>query len=332
MEKIVRILFGSSLYGTNTPTSDTDYKAVYIPTAEDILLRRVKESISYSKEKVEFEKNSSADIDEEIYSFDKYLKLVAEGQTVSLDMLFAPNYYILEHSPIWTRVQNNKNKLISRQSKAFIGYCRQQANKYGIKGSRVAAARDSLEFLNHLVGIMGMNKKLGDYASKIDVWSKDKEFINIVDIPLASGQEIRHLDVCDRLLPFTASVGSAFSVVEKIVDGYGKRALQAEKNEGVDWKALSHAVRIGQQAVELFKTHNIIFPRPNAPELLNIKKGWLSYKEVSEKIEELFDDVEREATASTLPEKVDKAWIEDFLLDTYGNKVYCYHQKQMNRW
>lgn len=332
MEKIVRILFGSSLYGTNTPTSDTDYKAVYIPTAEDILLRRVKESISYSKEKPEFEKNSSADIDEEIYSLDKYLKLVAEGQTVSLDMLFAPNNYILEHSPMWTRIQNNRKKLISRQSKAFIGYCRQQANKYGIKGSRVAAARDALEFLNHLVSILGMNKKLGDYATKIDVWAKDKEFIKIVDIPLASGQEIRHLDVCDRLLPFTASVGSAFSVVEKIVDGYGKRALQAEKNEGVDWKALSHAVRIGQQAVELFRTHNIIFPRPNAPELLNIKKGWLPYKEVSEKIEELFDDVEREAAASTLPENVDKAWIEDFLLDTYGNKVYYFHQAQMNRW
>jgi hypothetical protein len=331
MRNIVKMVFGSQLYGTNTHSSDTDYKSVYIPNPKEILLQKIKESLSLKKDKAENEKNTNEDIDEEIYSLDKYLKLVGEGQTVSLDMLFAPDQFLLTNSLSWKEIQNNKEKLISKKSKAFIGYCRTQANKYGIKGSRVAAARDSLAFLNHLIQIMGMSVKLGEYASKIDIFVKDKEFIEIVDIPLPNGQIIRHLSVCDRKLPYTSSVGNAFSVVKKIVDEYGKRAIQAEKNEGVDWKALSHAVRIGEQAVELFETHNIVFPRPNAHELLKIKKGEIPYKEVSEKIEKLFLDVEYASEKSTLPENVDKEWIENFIVDIYGRIVYIDYIEKLRR-
>ena len=36
---VVKMKFGSHLYGTSTPLSDTDYKAVYIPEARDIILQ-----------------------------------------------------------------------------------------------------------------------------------------------------------------------------------------------------------------------------------------------------------------------------------------------------
>jgi len=35
---VVELLFGSHLYGLNTPESDKDYKGIVLPTAEDILL------------------------------------------------------------------------------------------------------------------------------------------------------------------------------------------------------------------------------------------------------------------------------------------------------
>ena len=44
---IVRIEFGSHLYGTSTSASDHDYKSVYIPSASDILLQRVKGSLGH---------------------------------------------------------------------------------------------------------------------------------------------------------------------------------------------------------------------------------------------------------------------------------------------
>ena len=330
MKLILLSIFGSHLYGTNTENSDQDIKGIYIPEAEDILLAKVKGSISRKREKVEGEKNTFEDIDEEIYSLDKYLKLISEGQTVSLDILFSPKKYHLKHTYFWDTLIKDREKLLTKNSKAFIGYCRMQANKYGIKGSRVAAARDTLAFLNHLIQVMGMTKKLGDYSAKIDVFVKGKEFVEILDIPLANGQSIRHLNVCDRKLPYTSSVGNVYGIVEKLVEEYGQRALQAEKNEGVDFKALSHAVRIGEQAIELFKTHWIEFPRPNAAELLRIKKGELPYKQVAEYIEQLFVDVERESELSSLPESVDKNFIDNFIIDVYGETVTNYMMERNN--
>ena len=322
MNLILLTRFGSHLYGTNTENSDTDLKGVYIPNAEDILLGRIRASISQKRKKSEHEKNTAEDIDEEIYSLDKYLKLVSEGQTVSLDMLFSPKQYHLKNTYLWDCLVENREKLLTKKAASFIGYCRTQANKYGIKGSRVAAARDTLAFLRVLDSTtMGAKAKLGEYSDKIESFAKNKEFVEIIDIPLANGQEIRHLSVCDRKLPYTSSVGSAYHIIENIVNEYGTRALQAEKNESIDWKALSHAVRIGEQAIELFQTHFVEFPRKNAADLLKIKKGELPYKQVSEYIEELFVKVEDAAEKSTLPPSVDLKWIDNFIIDVYGEVV-----------
>ena len=321
MNIILSTIFGSHLYGSNTDNSDLDFKSIYIPSANDILLQKIKTSIQNKRNKPEFEKNNADDIDEEIYSLDKFFSLVSEGQTVSLDVLFSnPDKHLIT-SDIWKEISDNRKRLISRKSEAFIGYCRQQANKYGIKGSRVAAARKAYEVLGALVGIYGKTTKLCHFENDLKYLVED-EFCEFESKFLANGQEIKHLSVCGRLMPFTSSVGSAYDIVKRLFDEYGKRALQAENNDGVDWKALSHAVRIGQQAIELFETHNIIFPRPNAHELVKIKKGELPYKEVAELIEELFIKVEGASKNSTLPEKADSAWIESFILDKYSKVIY----------
>ena len=143
---IVRIEFGSHLYGTSTPESDHDYKSVYVPCASDILLQRVKGSTGHKVKRYEHEKNAPEDTDDEAYSLQRYLTLLAEGQTVTIDMLFAPNPIVW--TPLWWEIQNNKERFLTKRSAAFVGYCRTQANKYGIKGSRVSAAKNAAEFFS----------------------------------------------------------------------------------------------------------------------------------------------------------------------------------------
>src|ERR1051326_295946 len=96
MRNIVSIEFGSHLYGTSTPASDLDFKAVYIPSARDILLQRVKGSIVNARQKAEKEKTLPGEVEEESYSLQRYLELVSEGQTVALDILFAPEWSMTE--------------------------------------------------------------------------------------------------------------------------------------------------------------------------------------------------------------------------------------------
>jgi RNA repair pathway DNA polymerase beta family protein len=317
MRKIVTIKFGSHLYGTSTQSSDIDIKSVFIPDARSIALQRVKGSVSSKRPKQVGEKNYAGEIDEESYSLQRFLELAAEGQTVALDVLFAPEWAMTQPpAPEWQAIMQNRSRLLTRKSAAFVGYCRQQANKYGIKGSRVADARVALAVLGRYIEKSGTQAKLSFHADDIAKQVEGKEHMSIVTIG-----DIEYWEICGRKLPYTASLKTAHDIVKRLVDEYGHRALQAESQQGVDWKALSHAVRVATQALELLSTANITFPLPNAEHILAIKMGALPYQAVAAEIEELLVRVEEAAAKSSLPESADREWIDDF--------VYQVHQKEV---
>ena len=325
MKTIVRMQFGSHLYGTNTPASDFDLKSVFIPDGRDIIMGTVKSTISQKRPKSEGEKNYAGEVEEEAFSLKQYLKLLTEGQTVALDMLFAPKEFITYKSrndDVWETIKANSNRLVTKKSQAFVGYCRQQAKKYGIKGSRVAAARTVLNVLLNMTSFHSL-AKLGDYDDVISPLT-NLDHIAFVDIPQKDGSNIRHLEVCGRKLSYKASVKNAIDVTQHLVDEYGSRALLAEKNEGLDWKALSHAVRVAGEAVELFETGHIIFPRPDRDLLKEIKLGQLPYNVVADLIEEGFDHVELAATESNLRDDVDQNWIDNFIETVYSDELRSY--------
>lgn len=323
MRTIVRIKFGSHLYGTATPASDIDFKSVFVPPGRDILLQRVKATISQQRPKAEGEKNVAGEIDEEAYSLQRYLGLASEGQTVALDVLFAPRWS-MPQEPDWTwrEIESNRHRLVTRKSAAFLGYCRQQANKYGIKGSRVAAARLALELLTGALAHHGSTAKIGEIEREIAATVTANEHMALLDIEGATDihgvkRTVRHWEVCNRKMPLTQTIKSAHEIMRRIVDEYGHRARQAESNQGVDWKALSHTVRVGRQAIELLNMGTIIFPRPEAAHLVAIKTGQLAYQPVAEEIEELLSEVEIAAERSTLPASADTAWIDEFVTEVY---------------
>ena len=83
--------FGSHLYGTDTPESDTDYKGVYMPTREEILLNRVPKQISFDSNKSN-EKNNKDDIDCQLYSIHYFFDLLVKGETVAIDMIHSTKH------------------------------------------------------------------------------------------------------------------------------------------------------------------------------------------------------------------------------------------------
>jgi len=322
MKLIVEMRFGSHLYGTETPLSDLDYKGVYIPDARDILLQRVRDTISQSRPKALGEKNAAGDVDCEIYSLQRYLELLSEGQTVALDMLFVPEAVMVsEAGPEWREIQANSDRLVTRRAASFVRYCRQQANKYGIKGSRVAVARTALALLTSAEAVHGSTTKLGAIEPEVTYFVSTAEHASLLDMAMPGGRLVRHLEVCGRKMPFTSSIKSAREVLQRLVDEYGERALQAERNEGVDWKALSHAVRVGREALELLATGRITFPLSCAAEVLAIKRGERPYAAVAEEIERLLEAVEVAATRSTLRDEPDQDFIDDLVARTYRASV-----------
>ncbi len=322
MRNILRLKFGSHLYGTSTPASDLDFKSIYIPPARDIVLQRAKGVFNDQRPKAEKEKNYAGEVEEERFSLQRYLQLLAEGQTVAIDTLFAPDWAHTEApDPVWREIQDNKEKLLTKRSAAFIGYARQQANKYGIKGSRVSAARKALDLLQQGVDHYGTTEKLSALSGQIMAMVVDNEHMGINKDTTPHGQEVLLWEVCNRQMPFTASIKNARDIMQRIVDEYGKRALQAESQQGVDWKALSHAVRVGNEAVELLTTGHVTFPRPEATELIAIKVGDRVYQDVAEQIENLLVAVEKAAEGSTLRDAPDQEWIDDLVYNEYAKEI-----------
>jgi predicted nucleotidyltransferase len=290
MIKIVEMSFGSIVYGTNLPTSDQDFKAVAIPDVNDILLQRSFKTVNLSTGNDQT-RNTKDDIDRETFSLHYFMNLLTQGQTVCLDMLFTPEKFYTETPRyLWLEIFKNKDKLISKKMNSFAGYCQAQAAKYSLKGSYLNAYEATMEFFEKHPSQLAIKKVdlsplLLQFKSSVTkaLNGKDIPVMQIVEIPNNKGVLESYLQVGPKTkIPLNAKCHLGYEIMKNQYDKYGARAKMAQTNEGIDWKALMHAVRVCDEAIELCETKNIIFPRPNAQHLLKIRKGELPYTEISE--------------------------------------------------
>jgi len=322
MKTIVEIKFGSHLYGTATAESDLDIKGIYIPTAKDILLQRIKPVIVKKRTKRHGEGNKPEDIDYELYSPEKYLSCLAKGQSFALEMLFAPDWAMISKPDSkWYDIKKIAPKLLTKQAASFVNYCKQQAYKYSLKGARLAAAKCALETLKKAELEHGASAKLISIVDTLKDISQKNENLVLSDIAEKTQEKDLYFQMCGKKALLSASIKNARLIAKKIVDEYGQRALEAEKSNGADWKALSHAVRIGYQAIEFLKDHRITFPRPEREHLLAIKQGEVDFQLVAKEIESLLTKVQKEERMSSLPEAYDQKMIDDFIEKLYLEQV-----------
>lgn len=319
--QLVRIAHGSHLYGTSTPSSDRDYKGVHLPSGEAIILQRAEDVLDRGiRSKITgTDKNAADAVDDESYSLQKFFGMLAKGDTVATEILFAPTP--IDADPIWRDVQGVGRQLLNRQCKGLVNYCVRQAAKYGIKGSRLNAVRRLLDLLEVEASIGHGTLKLATIADALQAFAAGQEHADWVNIPSPNGDALWHIDCCDRKMPMTAAIEEAHKVYATVWDNYGKRARAAMTNEGIDWKAMSHAVRVARQAIELFNTGRITFPRPDAAELIEIKKGMRSYEEISALLEKLVAEVQDASQVSTLPEQTNASLADRQVRDLYLSQI-----------
>lgn len=294
--------FGSHLYGMETHTSDHDYKGIYIPSKKQLYLGNIPKSKQVSKGQ-EGVKNISTDVDYEVYSLHYFLKLAMEGQTGPLDMLHSePRHWIISSS-LWEELVFMREKFYTCNLQAFVGYARTQAAKYGIKGSRLSVAKEAAHLL----------KQYGQKRVS-DIWHLlyENEYCYFID----NGVH-KIWQVCGKGVSETAKCDLAYQMLVDFIERYGERAKKAESNQGIDWKAVSHALRAGYQARAIFKYRGFTFPLPEVEFLKKVKSGQLDYLTiVAPELERLMDELEELKRSTSLPMKVDREDIEEWLFRT----------------
>ena len=104
--------YGSHLYGLNTENSDLDFRGVYVPTLEDIILKKDKDEINTEIELWEVRDSNKENptyhieepttlinswylrkvkVDVKIFSLQKFIQLCSKADTNALDLLFSLN-------------------------------------------------------------------------------------------------------------------------------------------------------------------------------------------------------------------------------------------------
>jgi predicted nucleotidyltransferase len=333
MRKIIEIKFGSHLYGTDTENSDLDIKGIFLPSKEELLSGNHRTNIQLTRNKKVGERNTKSDVDVELVSLDRFIELLTDGQTMALDMLFAPSTHYTEEGAeayaskdgeIWNEIKANQERFLSKRVSSFVGYARKQASKYGVKGSRIAAVRDVLSLLKSLP----QGSKLSNHdgaikqlvaSTKVHVSLEKLPLVEIIMLPSHKGGPPQsYLQCCGRKAPLSIKVIDAVKIYQRVFDEYGARAVQAETNHGVDWKALSHAVRVNTEAIELLTTGKITLPLINREHILQIKLGKIPYREVAVLIEDGLSNLEAAKNSSSLRLEPDKKWATEFI-----NRVYA---------
>ena len=129
-------------------------------------------------------------------------------------------------------------------------------------------------------------------------------------------------EVCGRKYQDTLTLEQLLSHAKDIYDEYGDRAKQAKNDEGIDWKAVSHALRASYQVLGILKDGDFEYPLPQSDFLLATKKGELNFiNEVQPELENLIVQIETLSETSSLPRKVDKKFWDEWLLDIYWSEI-----------
>jgi predicted nucleotidyltransferase len=321
---IMKCLFGSHLYGLNTPSSDKDYKGIYLPDKDGLLLGKYARHYSESTGNDQ-SKNTSDDVDVEIFSLPYFIELACKGETVAIDMLHAAalrgpvfkEYFGINHCylNIWDEVKSRRKMFYTKDMKSYIGYARKQANKYGIKGSRVDAVEKVINYLK-----FNCSPEYRAFTTIRQVYSKLplNEFVKHQEMHDSKNGTLRFYEICGRKYQDTLTLDQLLGHAQSIYNEYGDRAKMAKMDLGVDWKAVSHALRASYQMLGILKDGDFEYPLPQTDFLLAVKKGELNFvNEVQPELEEVIKTIEKLCEESKLPQKVDFRYWDNFLLNVY---------------
>jgi hypothetical protein len=216
---LAKVTFGSKLYGTSVPTSDDDFRAVYLPTIQSLALQRAKDAWEDKSEE-----------DTSVFSLQHFCRLVSEGQSIAIELLSADGAAIRVTSPIWETLRANRKRFYTKNMHSFLGYAKTMAGKYS---ARIDRLNETEAVMAAMRGYMGEGSRLGDMWDHLPESLNAQKGLN----ERSSGPDHRVYRVCGRELQATVTIVHALTVVSTIThptgSAFARRAMA--RSNGRRW-------------------------------------------------------------------------------------------------
>lgn len=297
MKTLVKMIHGSHMYGTNTKDSDVDYKGIFMPSAKDFWTGDYPKHINKSTGN-DRSKNSSDDVDEELFSLPRFFELACSGEMFAIDMLHAGPEHLLESSKAWECIQDNRHVFYTRSMQDLMGYVKKQAYKYGIKGSRLGVLEDVINAINFYEDPECI--QLGEITNL-----PENEHAGFTSKTHNNGEVKHFYEILGRKYELKCKLPYVRDSLQDIYDRYGERAKQAKENKGVDWKAMSHALRVCYQLQDIYDYGGFSYPLDRTDILMNVKSGNCDFEVVEFHLLNEIEHLKIASKYSKYPDKVD---------------------------
>ena len=322
MRILVEMVFGAGLYGTDDDESDVDLCSVYVPSGGQIVGQNCP-GIYKQGGSTNTRKNTPDDQDHTLFPLHRFLNLALENDSGAMDMLHAPPIAWNDITPEWQWIREHRARFYTRGMAGSLGYARHQANKYGVKGERLQAIQTVL------ADLVGTDPRL----RLRDIWDElpSGPYIQKIPAEQPAGNHREYYEVCGRKFHDTAAVKYCTPILQGVADQYGARAATAASNQGVDWKAMSHALRVARQTCTILRDRDLTFPLPDAELLLAVKRGRIPAAEVAEMIDRALTEAEQLSAASDLRAEPDTTVVPTIIEQIYGTEVMHYF-KDIDQW
>lgn len=305
--RILEIVSGSHLYGTNIETSDKDYVGIFIPSYFDYLTTDgyIKElDLSIKTTPGKKSKNNADDIDRKFYSYFNYIQLATANNPNLLELLYTNPDNIVHKNWFGENLIKHRDLFPHKGLvKRFMGYAEQQCHKMEIKSDKY---NEMLLILNYLEGCPP-KKVLAELQY-------DNGFIKVLEE--CKTKEIKQ----DQLLKKVVRVHDDFLTIGDInipMNVYVKNAMKRIKNRlstathrteliskyGYDSKFGMHLVRLLLECRDYLKFGELIFPLKERGFLLDIRHGKYTAQEILKFKDELISEIKSLEPDSRLPEE-----------------------------
>lgn len=275
---LVTSVYGSKLYGTDTPSSDTDYKAIYAPRCMDLLLGHRLDTYTVQDKASSGVKMQAGDVETTYIPIHTFVRDVAGGQAYALELLFSNVLMWNGDSsrltqPLMTML---RYKCIPNSVRPMVAYANNMAKLYGVRNKRMEMAIELEKALDTATGA------LADHIAKItEVMAannvNDPQFIEVVDADDQKGPSLRLLT---KQYYFNTPIRDIVRSLQANIARYGDRVKNA--SDSIDWKSTYHAVRMYMQANELLSTGQMSMPlrADDRDVIMKIRQGELHIDEV----------------------------------------------------
>jgi len=329
-EVLFSVQYGSKLYGTATPTSDTDLKSIYLPDFCEIVALK-KQTIFKHRwdaqgqpipDGISMPENG---VEEEFIPLQVFLKDFFVGQTYAVEIAFAvvaglhydPNnseYKSWKMELCENLITEMVNRFKNKNVYSMVGFALKQTMDYVTRGDRLNKAKAMVNTINCMldklesVGHDRLNVRFD--VDSMDVLGAPTPLDYLAENGFTVGETknnnkvTRTLELNSRSYLETTAISHTLKAINKLIDAYGERTTAAS-TANVDFKSLSHAVRVYQQSIEYLETGKVTFPRQNADFLLKIKQGLADFEEVKNLLKSLDKDVQEKILKSNSPSSED---------------------------